>query len=96
MTVSGRGRFWSRRDGFHVILHVMTKNTSNAGNVRRYRERMRRAGLRLVQLWVPDTRAGGFAEECRRQSLVASANESFERETIEWIDAARDVEGWAD
>lgn len=38
--------------------------------VARYRLRMQRTGLRLVQLWVPDTRAPGFAKECRRQSLL--------------------------
>lgn len=34
---------------------------------RRYRERLRQQGLRPVQIWVPDTRAPGFAEQCRRQ-----------------------------
>ena len=31
---------------------------------------MRAAGLRPVQIWVPDTRAPGFAEEMRRQCLA--------------------------
>lgn len=75
-------------------MHVMPKDTSNAQSVRRYRERMRRAGLRLVQLWIPDTRARGFDEECRRQSLVATANERLERDTLNWIDATRDTEDW--
>jgi hypothetical protein len=36
---------------------------------------MRAAGLRPVQIWVPDTRRPGFAGECRRQSrLVAEAD----------------------
>ena len=30
------------------------------------------AGLRPVQLWVPDTRQPGFADECRRQSRVVA------------------------
>jgi hypothetical protein len=34
-----------------------------------HRQRLRTAGLRPVQIWVPDTRRPGFAEECRRQSL---------------------------
>jgi hypothetical protein len=44
----------------------------------RYCRRLRRKGLRPVQIWVPDTRAAGFAGECRRQArLVArSAQES--------------------
>ena len=72
----------------------MPKDTSNNQSVRRYRERMRRAGLRLVQLWVPDTRAGGFAEECRRQSLIAAGNERLESDVLEWVDATRDTEDW--
>ncbi len=34
-----------------------------------HRQRLRAAGLRPVQIWVPDTRRPGFAEECRRQSF---------------------------
>lgn len=47
--------------------------------VRRYRESMRRQGLRPLQIWVPDTSAPGFAEEARRQSrAVAAAREDQE------------------
>jgi hypothetical protein len=36
---------------------------------------MRKAGLRPIQIWAPDTRRPGFAAECRRQSeLVAEAD----------------------
>jgi hypothetical protein len=43
--------------------------------VKKRREAMRAAGLRPVQIWVPDSRRAGFAEECRRQSrLVAKAD----------------------
>jgi hypothetical protein len=43
--------------------------------VRKRRDALRAAGLRPVQIWVPDTRRPGFAEECRRQSqLVAEAD----------------------
>jgi len=31
---------------------------------------MRARGMRLVQIWVPDTRAAGFAEELARQCRV--------------------------
>lgn len=43
--------------------------------VRRHRERLRERGLRLVQIWVPDTRSAGFAEEARRQSAAVAASE---------------------
>lgn len=35
--------------------------------MRGYRVRQRAAGLRLIQLWVPDTRSPSFMSECRRQ-----------------------------
>jgi len=63
-------------------------------SVQRYRERMRQAGFRLVQLWVPDTRAQGFAEECRRQSRAAARNKRAESEVMTWIEAHEDAEGW--
>jgi len=72
----------------------MEKTTVMRKNVQRYRERMRRAGFRLVQLWVPDTRARGFAEECRRQSRAAARNKRAENEVMKWIEANEDTEGW--
>ncbi|MDQ2103742.1 antitoxin MazE family protein [Azospirillum isscasi] len=41
--------------------------------VRRHRDHLRAQGLRPVQIWVPDTRAAGFREEARRQSLAVNA-----------------------
>ncbi len=38
--------------------------------VRGYRARQRASGLRLIHLWVPDTRSRSFAAECRRQSRL--------------------------
>ena len=72
----------------------MAKSTAVRRNVQRYRDRMRRAGFRLVQLWVPDTRAHGFAEECRRQSRVAARNKRAENDVMTWIEANEDTQGW--
>ena len=55
---------------------------------------MKRAGLRLVQLWVPDTRADGFADECVRQSRVAARKRRVEQDALVWIDHTRDTAGW--
>jgi hypothetical protein len=52
--------------------------------VRGYRTRQRAAGLRLVQLWVPDTRSRRFAAECRRQSLLLKQDPA-EAEALEFI-----------
>lgn len=50
-----------------------------------YRIRQRAAGLRLIQLWVPDTRSPGFAAECRRQSRLLRGD-TAEAETLEFIE----------
>ncbi len=39
----------------------------STGKVARHRERMRAAGLRPVQFWVPDTRLPEFAAQVRQQ-----------------------------
>jgi Antitoxin MazE-like len=42
--------------------------------VRRRRDKLRELGMRPLQIWVPDTRAPGFAAEAARQAqLVAAA-----------------------
>jgi antidote-toxin recognition MazE-like antitoxin len=38
--------------------------------VQSHRNRLRAAGLKPIQIWVPDPKALGFAAECRRQSLI--------------------------
>ena len=42
-----------------------------------HRAQLRARGLRPLQIWVPDTRAPGFAEEARRQSLLVAAESDF-------------------
>ena len=39
----------------------------------KYRQRMRAAGLRPVQIWVPDRSSPEFAEKCRRQARAVAA-----------------------
>lgn len=61
--------------------------------VKNYRDKLQAAGLRPLQIWVPDTRRPGFAEECRRQSL-SLRDDPAEREIADWIENASDIEGW--
>lgn len=61
--------------------------------VQKHRDKLRAAGLRPIQLWVPDTRRPGFAEECRRQSL-ALRNDKHEQEAANWLEAVADRDGW--
>ena len=53
--------------------------------VARHRAGLRAAGLRPVQIWVPDTRAPGFAEEAARQSRLVDAGPRF-AEVMDWIE----------
>jgi hypothetical protein len=61
--------------------------------VTRHRDKLRAAGLRPVQIWVPDTRRKGFAAEARRQSLLLRGD-AHEDETLDWLAAAADTTGW--
>ncbi|SIO06929.1 Protein of unknown function [Sulfurivirga caldicuralii] len=67
--------------------------TTASERVRRYREKMRAEGFRLVQLWVPDTRSEAFRRQCREQSLRLK-NDPNEADTLTWIEHATDTEGW--
>jgi hypothetical protein len=67
--------------------------TATSERVQKHRNALRESGLRPVQIWVPDTRRAGFAQECRRQSLLLQ-DDTQERETTDWLQAAADTEGW--
>lgn len=54
--------------------------------VRSHRERLRAQGLRPIQMWVPDVRAAGFADEAHRQS-VAVATTPHATDDQDFIDA---------
>lgn len=56
--------------------------------VQKRRDKLRASGLRPVQIWVPDTRRPGFAEECRRQSLIVAAADAADAELTSFLDAA--------
>jgi hypothetical protein len=56
-----------------ALVDVVKRQGVNA-RVAKRRAALRKAGLRPVQIWVPDTKRPGFAAECARQSrLLAKA-----------------------
>ncbi|OGT53485.1 MAG: hypothetical protein A3E84_02860 [Gammaproteobacteria bacterium RIFCSPHIGHO2_12_FULL_42_13] len=57
------------------------------------RNAFRKRGLRLVQIWVPDTRSKEFKAECRRQCLLL-VGDTAEAETMLWWEKAADYRGW--
>ena len=68
---------------------------STSARVAKHRAALRAAGLRPVQIWVPDTRARGFAEECGRQSQLLHGDPA-ETDTLAWMAQAADAEGWTE
>lgn len=65
--------------------------------VQKYRDALRMAGLRPVQIWVPDTRRPDFAQECRRQSQIASQADAADQDMDHFMDAAlNDLDGWTE
>ncbi|WP_116652880.1 antitoxin MazE family protein [Pelagibacterium sediminicola] len=56
--------------------------------VRKHREALRRAGMRPVQIWVPDTRQPGFRDECRRQSAIVAEADRADAGLMDFLDAA--------
>lgn len=47
---------------------------------------LRMAGLRPIQIWVPDTHQPGFAAECRRQSQLAAKADMADAELLNSMD----------
>jgi hypothetical protein len=66
--------------------------------VQKHREALRMAGLRPVQIWVPDTRHPDFAAECRRQCLLVAQADSAHAESMQLFmdEALADVDGWTE
>lgn len=65
--------------------------------VQKHRNALRLAGLRPVQIWVPDTRRPNFAEECRRQSRLVAQADAVDGDLQHFMDEAlADVDGWTE
>jgi Protein of unknown function (DUF3018) len=83
------------------MLHVtlcgksqMAIKSLNA-RVQKHRDALRMAGLRPVQIWVPDTRRPDFADECRRQSRLVAQADTVDADMLRLLDAALTyVDAW--
>jgi hypothetical protein len=60
--------------------------STSRDKVRAHRSRLRKAGLRPVQIWVPDVRSKSFARAAHRQSL-AVAKSPHARRDQSFVDA---------
>ena len=69
---------------------------SVTARVQKRRDALRMAGLRPVQIWVPDTRRPDFAAECRRQSRLAAQADMADEDLLDFMDdALADADGWS-
>lgn len=65
--------------------------------VQKHRDALRMAGLRPVQIWVPDTRRPNFAEECRRQPRLAAQADKADADMQHFMDEAlADLDSWTE
>jgi hypothetical protein len=51
------------------------RTRSSRERTRAWRDKLRRQGLRPIQIWVPDVRSPEFAAEAHRQSLAIAQSE---------------------
>ena len=62
------------------------KRKATRAKVSAHRARLRAQGMRLLQIWVPDTRSPAFAKEARRQSR-ALARSPQEKDDIAFVES---------
>jgi surfactin synthase thioesterase subunit len=65
---------------------------SSRQKVRTHRLRLRKQGLRPIQIWVPDVRSPAFAAEAHRQSR-AVARSRYAKADQDFIDAISELGG---
>ena len=65
---------------------MATRPSKSRDKVRAHRERLRRRGMRPIQLWVPDVRSRSFARQAHRQSLLVAGSVG-EHEDQTFVDA---------
>ena len=73
-------------------MSIKDQRKSTRDKVRNHRDRLRRQGLRPLQIWVPDVRSPEFAAEAHRQSLLV-ANSAGEKDDQAFIDS---ISTWND
>jgi len=62
--------------------------------VQKHRELLRAAGLKPVQIWIPDTRSAQYRKKCEQESL-SLIGDPREVEALAWIAEVADTDGWA-
>ena len=71
-------------------MATATKRKTSRVKVREHRARLRRRGLRPIQIWVPDVRAPFFRSQAHRQCVAVAAS-IHARDDPAFIDAVSDL-----
>jgi Protein of unknown function (DUF3018) len=75
------------------MVAAATTTRSSRSKVQAHRTRLRNMGLRPIQIWVPDVRAGRFKSEAHRQALAvaksahATDDQAFVDSISDWDNA---------
>lgn len=85
-------RYVTCNAGLEVVMSDSDRKKSTRERVRAHRRRLRRQGLRPIQIWVPDVRSESFRAEAHRQSL-AVAESSYAQEDQAFIDSVSEFSG---
>jgi hypothetical protein len=75
-----------------MTMQTTEHTTGPKGRMQAMRARLRAAGLRPVQIWVPDVRMPRIAQEAERQSRLAASHPA-EAEALAFIADAADTGG---
>ena len=81
-------------------MPVANPTQTSRDKVRLHRERLRSAGLRPIQFWVPDVHSAAFRAEAERQCKLlaqsehAADDQAFVDSLNDWFDDPRT--GWDD
>ena len=66
---------------------------NSAQKMRKYRDRLKAAGLRPIQLAIPDIRSPKIIDEVRKQSIRVSSD-SRESHLMDFVESVMEDEGW--
>jgi hypothetical protein len=69
-----------------------TGQSTSREKVRAHRDRLRQAGLRPVQIWVPDVRSKSFTQAAHRQSQAVAKSRHASQDQA-FVDA---ISAWND
>ena len=78
-----------KRSSRKIAVAKTARAKSSREKVEAHRQRMRKRGMKLIQIWVPDPASPYFVAEARRQSRLL-ARSPTEKDDQAFVDAVTD------